>query len=394
MYKIKMEELQNKINIEEFKKDCELVTIKDLSIKYKVGTSTIVIWRRMLGLNTKFKKFNSKEEIDDFILNYNKMNYDDLAKLYKVDKRTIGRWAEKFNLTKTSPFTIIDKEKFKEEYKNTKIIDLAKKYNVGRKAIREWKEKLQLEEKIKYRTKEEIIDYLTSIHLKALNINEYKGLDSILICVTNLGFKVKIRIKSLLEGHHPQIFEKSNPYTYENIKLYCELYRPDYILLEDKYLGSDKRHTFKYIGEDLPEKSNPICKIRLDGFKMGTGHPDLTKSKGELKIQFLLDEYNMEYISQYIFDDLRGKKKRHYKFDFGIIKDNKLFYLIEWDSFIHSKHIDFYGDENDFKERIERDRIKNNYCIKNNIPLIRITEEYGYKLTLNDLLLETSKYII
>ena len=49
------------------------------------------------------------------------------------------------------------------------------------------------------------------------------------------------------------------------------------------------------------------------------------KGKGELKIQFLLDEYNMEYISQYIFDDLRGKKKRHYKFDFGIIKDNKLF---------------------------------------------------------------------
>lgn len=391
----KINKLKTKINLERFEADCNLMTIEKLAIKYKVGTASIVKWRKLLGLNTRFKEFDTQEEIESFKLNYNKMNYSELAKLYNVNKRTIGRWAEKIGLNESHPFTIIDKENFKQEYQNSKIIDLAKKYNVSRKTIREWKEKLHLEEKVIYRNKEEILNYLESIYLKADNINEYTGTNSALICTTNLGFKVKIRIRNLLDGHLPQIFETSNPYTYENINLYCKIYRPDYILLEKEYLGSNKRHTFEYIGNDLPEKSNSIFKLRLDSFKMGVGHPDLTRSKGELAIQFLLDEYNIKYKNQYIFDDLRGKQKRHYKFDFGILEDNnKLLYLIEWDSPIHYKQIDFYGDANDFKERIERDIKKNNYCINNNIPLIRITEEYGCKLSIDDIRLETSKYLI
>lgn len=276
---ITIEKLQKLINIEEFKNDCNLITIAKLAIKYQVCTSTITMWRRILGLNNKFKKFDNQQDINSFILNYKSMTHKQLAQLYNVDTRTIERWAKKFNLNNPHPYTIIDKEKFKEEYNNHTIIELSKKYNVNRKTIREWKEKLQLKEKIKYRTKQEILDYLTSLNLTILNINDYKGIDSILICTTNLGFKVQIRIRNLLSGHLPQIFETSNPYTYKNIILYCKIFRPEYILIEKEYLGSNIKHTFKYIGNNLPEKSNPIFKIRLDSFKMGVGHPDLTRSK-------------------------------------------------------------------------------------------------------------------
>jgi len=371
------------------------MTIEKLAIKYKVGTATIVIWRRELGLNNKFKKFETQEEIEEFKQNYYKLTHKELAKLYKVGSRTVGRWAEKFRLTESHPFTVIDKEKFIQEYDNKTIVQLAKEYNVNRKTIRDWKEKLGLEEKVKYRTKKEILDYLESIHLSPLNMEDYSGMDTKLICITNLGFKVKIRIRNLFNGHLPQIFETSNPYTYENIILYCKIYRPDYRLLEDRYLGSNKRHTFEYLGSDLPKESNPIFKLRIDSFKMGVGHPDLTRSKGELKIQFLLEKHNIKYKNQYIFDDLRGKAKRHYKFDFGILNEqNQLLYLIEWDSPIHIKQNDFYGNENDFKERLERDRKKNEYCIKKNIPLIRIIEEYGLEISIIDLQLETSKYLL
>ena len=382
-------------DIKQFTIDCDTMTIAKIAEKYNVGTGIIVSWRREMGLNNRFKKFDTQEEIEEFKRNHDKLKNKDLAKLYGVNERTVVRWAEKLGLTQSHPFTVIDKDRFKEEYKNKTIVELAKEYNVDRKTIREWKKKMGLDEKIKYRTKDEIIEYLHSIHLTPTNIGDYAGLASELICHTDLGFKVKVRVGSLLAGHLPQIFETSNPYTYENINLYCKIYRPDYKLLETEYLGSNKRHTFQYLGNDLPKQSNPIFKLRLDSFKMGVGHPDLTRSKGELKIQFILDENNIRYKNQYIFDDLRGRLKRHYKFDFGILNDeNKLLYLIEWDSPIHLRQIDFYGDINDFKDRIERDRKKNIYCLKNNIPLIRITEEYGYEITINDLQLETTTYII
>lgn len=72
------------------------------------------------------------------------------------------------------------------------------------------------------------------------------------------------------------------------------------------------------------------------------------------------------------FNDCHNTKKGKYcrplKFDFYIPKTNT---LIEYDGEQHFKPSKKYGGEK-FETTIENDKIKNEYCLKNNINLIRI----------------------
>ena len=81
------------------------------------------------------------------------------------------------------------------------------------------------------------------------------------------------------------------------------------------------------------------------------------------------------------------------KFDFYV--NNA--YLIEYDGEQHFIPSSFGGSLSG-KERLkiqkEYDNIKNKWCKDNNIPLIRIPYTHYNDLKLEDLLLETSQFII
>ena len=47
----------------------------------------------------------------------------------------------------------------------------------------------------------------------------------------------------------------------------------------------------------------------------------------------------------------------------------------------------------DIKKIQERDKIKNNYCFNNNIPLIRIPFIYENNIKLEDLILDSSPFV-
>lgn len=84
------------------------------------------------------------------------------------------------------------------------------------------------------------------------------------------------------------------------------------------------------------------------------------KSKGELKIKQILLNENINFISQYVFDDLPLRF-----FDFYI---PSLKIAIEYDGEQHfNKNSKYYTEEG-----IIRDKEKNNYCLLNNILLYRI----------------------
>lgn len=121
------------------------------------------------------------------------------------------------------------------------------------------------------------------------------------------------------------------------------------------------------------------------------------KSNGERKINLLLQKHNIKFIPQYSVDDFIFKTtKRHGKFDFGILDDNnKLVYLIEYDGSFHFGYSNSGWNTKEHYEKVhDRDIQKNTYCFTNNIPLIRIPY-YAYDvLSIDDLLLETSKYLI
>ena len=62
--------------------------------------------------------------------------------------------------------------------------------------------------------------------------------------------------------------------------------------------------------------------------------------------------------------------------------------------FIYKSNSDFWNNEEEFEKTQLRDNLKNQWCKDNNIPLIRIPYWHLKELKLEDLLLETSKFII
>ena len=99
----------------------------------------------------------------------------------------------------------------------------------------------------------------------------------------------------------------------------------------------------------------------------GTGCPNCQKSKGELKIKEYLDNNKFIYNEQYKFKDCRNILPL--PFDFHLPEYN---ICIEYDGEQHFKRYKFEKDDNNLNIRKLRDKIKTDFCKKNNIKLIRI----------------------
>lgn len=93
----------------------------------------------------------------------------------------------------------------------------------------------------------------------------------------------------------------------------------------------------------------------------------MNKSKGELYIEETLYKLNVTFESQKRFECCKNKKSL--PFDFYLPEYN---ICIEYDGEQHYKPVDFWGGEKKFLERQLNDKIKNEYCHKYNITLIRI----------------------
>lgn len=123
-------------------------------------------------------------------------------------------------------------------------------------------------------------------------------------------------------------------------------------------------------------------------------------SKGERKIEQLLISNNINFSKEYLIDTRKEKDPQHRKsrFDFAIFdNDNKLKYLIEFDGeqhFTYKNGDKTWNNKENFLKTQERDAIKNQWCKENGIPLIRIPYTHLEKLCIEDLLLETSNFII
>lgn len=115
-------------------------------------------------------------------------------------------------------------------------------------------------------------------------------------------------------------------------------------------------------------------------------------SIGEQNIATILVENNINFIREYHPDQLTERKLR---FDFYVEKDNDNFYFIEFDGKQHyTSQTSWSTTEEELKDLQQRDQIKNNYCIKNHISLIRIPYNYRDKIKLEDLIPETSQFLI
>lgn len=95
------------------------------------------------------------------------------------------------------------------------------------------------------------------------------------------------------------------------------------------------------------------------------------RSYGEIMVQNILDKLNIKYETEYTFPDCVNSYVL--RFDFAVFDEfNNLQFLIEYDGAQHYIPVSLFGGEDGFRKRKENDNIKNEYCDKNNIDLLRL----------------------
>ena len=138
-----------------------------------------------------------------------------------------------------------------------------------------------------------------------------------------------------------------------------------YILADDaEYLGANKNIKVKHT------TCGYVWEARANHLLQGSGCPKCRESKGESQVASILKHHNIKFLREYTFNDC--KSTRPLPFDFAVESDNHICGLIEYDGEQHTRPIECFGGEQKFKSTVRNDNIKNSYCIKNEIPLLRV----------------------
>ena len=105
----------------------------------------------------------------------------------------------------------------------------------------------------------------------------------------------------------------------------------------------------------------------------GAGCPSCSESRGERLVNDILNKHNIEKVREKRFLDcintLKGQKCLPLPFDFYLPQLNV---CIEYDGEQHYMPVSTFGGVEAFERQKKRDKIKNQYCKKNGIKLIRI----------------------
>ena len=102
------------------------------------------------------------------------------------------------------------------------------------------------------------------------------------------------------------------------------------------------------------------------------------RSIGAINILTLLQENNIDFVEEYVFLDLPKSR-----FDFAIVENGKIARLIEFDGEQHFKDIPNWGG---LELQQKRDKVKNEYALSHDIPLVRIPYQERDKITLEMIL--------
>lgn len=165
------------------------------------------------------------------------------------------------------------------------------------------------------------------------------------------------------------------------------------LVLDEDPLPYGEGPGVKYYWKCLCKRCSNIESVRADvlisGKKIYCELCNKYYSQGERKIYNILKDNNIIFETQKKFDSCRFNDTNALaKFDFYVNNE----YIIEFDGRQHFKDYgDFYFNVSKIQEH---DKIKNDWCFKNNIPIIRIPYTHLDKITIKDLKLETSKFVL
>lgn len=125
-------------------------------------------------------------------------------------------------------------------------------------------------------------------------------------------------------------------------------------------------------------------------------HSCCKKSLGEVKISEILKAHEIEFVCDKPFLDCKNTNTgSHLRFDFRVTDSNtNKQYIIEYDGLQHYKPAPMWDDNGGLEERLRRDAIKNDWCRANNIPIIRMPYTRYRNLCIDDLMLESSNFLV
>ncbi|KAK8897825.1 hypothetical protein M9Y10_000053 [Tritrichomonas musculus] len=172
-----------------------------------------------------------------------------------------------------------------------------------------------------------------------------------------------------------QFHNRPNTNRQWNNELVNELLQKEDCELVDDYINYDTKFKYSYHGS--------YYWISLHNWIGKKSRPHFNKNVLEKQFREYLEENNIEFIAQKSFDDLKSDKNKKLRFDFYLVQQN---ILVEMDEKPH-----FY-----VKRNMERDKLKDEYCLEHKIKLLRIDESTSkddYKKALNDII-ETDIYIL
>ncbi len=96
-------------------------------------------------------------------------------------------------------------------------------------------------------------------------------------------------------------------------------------------------------------------------------------SRGEIKIEEILKDSDLNFTEEYSFPDLYSSNGRPLRFDFAVFDDDgELMFLIEYQGIQHYTAKSKFGGNSGFKKQQYNDMLKREYCRKHNIILIAI----------------------
>ena len=134
------------------------------------------------------------------------------------------------------------------------------------------------------------------------------------------------------------------------------------------------------------------CSVRYSDLRHG--HPiscgcKTVQSHGVQKIKQILIDNNIPFVQEKTFDSCRFPDTKALAF-FDFYIDNS--YIIEFDGKQHFYETNYFSQT--LSEIQEHDAYKNNWCKINNIPLIRISYKDQDNISLDDLLLESTAFLV
>ena len=224
-------------------------------------------------------------------------------------------------------------------------------------------------------TTEEVIKQFREVHGDKYNyskVNYYnKNTKVTIICPEHGEFEQS-------PSNHKQVqgCPKCHPYakltTEEAIKQFREVHGDKYDYSKVNYTGCDTKVTIICPEHGEFEQSPSNHKGR-------SGCPRCTESKGEREIRNLLIDKDIDFNQEHSFDDC--KNILPLRFDFYLPEHNV---CIEYQGRQHYEPVDFFGGVSGFENQQYLDKIKEGYCIDNNIQLLKIRYDEDVSNFLNE----------